>query len=260
MSAQPGETAGWPAWRARLQHARSAPTPYHALNPFTRVVIGLCGVAAAILAPTVIGVALTLTCVALLATLARTIRRLWRPGVTAAVPIALGAAAFALAEGHTLPAALEVALDGGLRGAVIVMSLGLFWLTADLPTLGLDLERRGLDHRYAFGIIALLGAGPGIAERFRTISAAQQARGLQLGRGPLQRVRAAAPIWLPALVSTLGRLTDRSLALEARAIGRPGRRDLLWAPADPARERVLRLALVAAVVLAVTAHLVGVVR
>jgi hypothetical protein len=50
----------------------------------------------------------------------------------------------------------------------------------------------------------------------------------------------------------------RALALEARAFGQPGRRHLLWAPADTATERAIRWMLLVAVVVLIGTATVGV--
>ncbi|MGH2467393.1 MAG: hypothetical protein ACRDGL_06655 [Candidatus Limnocylindrales bacterium] len=221
----------------------------------TRIVVSLAGFAAAVLLPSpawplaglLVGLAVTI--------LARRLGRLWRPALGVAGVIGLLAAALTVAAEGTADAALAELIDTGLRTALAVLSLGLLALSADPATLGLDLERRGLGRRVAFGTAALVAAAPAVGRRIGTVAAAQQARGLRVGGWPFGRIRAIAPIWLPALVSTLGRLVDRSVALESRAFGHPGQRDLLWAPADPGWERALRWFLVAAIVAAVAVRL-----
>ena len=62
---------------------------------------------------------------------------------------------------------------------------------------------------------------------------------------------------MPVVLSSLTEVEERSLALEVRAFGRPGKRDLLWAPGDRPAERVLRWALVLGLVVAVVGRLAG---
>ena len=57
----------------------------------------------------------------------------------------------------------------------------------------------------------------------------------------------------PVLVGALHHVEARSLALEAKAFGRPGERHLLWAPEDSAEEGVVRWLLAAALVALATA-------
>lgn len=247
LTAGSNEIPAGTKWRSALATARAPASPFDRLNPLTRVVVSLAGVAGAVLLPSpawplaglVLGLAVTI--------LARRLARLWRPTLGAAFVVGLLGAALTVATGRTADDALARLVDTGLRTALAVLSLGLLALSADPALLGLDLERRGLGHRLAFGTAALVAAAPAVGRRIGTVAAAQQARGLRIGGGPLGRIRAIAPIWLPALVSTLGRLVDRNVALESRAFGHPGRRDLLWAPADPSWERALRWLLAAAI-------------
>jgi energy-coupling factor transport system permease protein len=57
----------------------------------------------------------------------------------------------------------------------------------------------------------------------------------------------------PVILSSLTEVEERSLALEVRAFGRPGKRHLLWRIPDSGLQLVIRgaalLALVAAIVL-----------
>ena len=62
---------------------------------------------------------------------------------------------------------------------------------------------------------------------------------------------------MPALVTSLGGLSERTIALEARASGHPGRRSLLWAPPDPTSERLLRWLLLVVVGLSLVVRITG---
>jgi energy-coupling factor transporter transmembrane protein EcfT len=53
----------------------------------------------------------------------------------------------------------------------------------------------------------------------------------------------------PVILTSLTDVEERSLALESRAFSRPGKRHLLWAMPDTTWERLLRWALVVALVL-----------
>ena len=250
-----GVTLGERDWGAALAAASAPRSPYDRLNPLTRIVISVAGVGAAALAPAPIWPAVALVAFVALALAARRFSRLWRVSLTSGVVLAIVAGLLAAAVGEDPNRAAAEAIDVGLRAALAMLSVGLAAVTADPAALGLDLERRGLGRGPAFALAGLIAAWPSVGQRVATVSAAQQARGLRLGGGPLRRLRAVAPIWLPALVSTLAQLVDRSLALEARAFGHPGRRDLLWAPADPGWERVVRWLIGAAVVVAVALRL-----
>ena len=96
-----------------------------------------------------------------------------------------------------------------------------------------------------------------MVERASVIASAQRARGLDTEGSVRARLRGVLPLVGPVILSSLTEVEERSLALEVRAFGRPGRRHLLWRIPDsrrPARRprRRCSLALVAAIVVRVT--------
>ncbi len=250
--------------RERLTALHPPPADrYRRLNPLTQVVVAVGGVAAAVLSPTLLGPLVGIVVVAILASLAGAAVPVRRAGAISGLVVGGVVAVVDVLSGHDVSTIAGGPLDAALRGALAGTSLRLWTSTVDLPALRLDLERRGLPHRVAVGLVGVLGAGPGLAERLDAVTAAQQARGYERsgGRlGALGRVPGRAPIWLPALVSTLANLSERGLALESRAIGRPGQRATLWTPADPRAERLLRWAIVVAVVAGIVIRLLGIVR
>jgi len=143
---------------------------------------------------------------------------------------------------------LDFALRIDLRLFVLALALALFALTTEARSLVVDLERRGVSRRLAFAAAATLQAIPAMAERARAIQAAQRARGLDTEGSIGARLRGVIPLAGPAILGTLADVETRSQALEARAFDRPGKRHLLWAPADSNAERLARWLLAAAVV------------
>jgi energy-coupling factor transport system permease protein len=65
------------------------------------------------------------------------------------------------------------------------------------------------------------------------------------------------PLVGPVILSSLTEVEERSLALEVRAFGRPGRRDLLWTLPDDGRQRALRWALVIGLIVVLAGRLTG---
>jgi energy-coupling factor transport system permease protein len=135
-----------------------------------------------------------------------------------------------------------------VRLFAISTSIGLFGLTTDPRAFVLDLERRGLSPRFAFVALATIEAVPSMVERASVIQAAQRARGLDTEGSVRARLRGVLPLVGPVILSSLTEVEERSLALEVRAFGRPGRRHLLWRAPDDRRQFVLRLVLVALLV------------
>ena len=111
-----------------------------------------------------------------------------------------------------------------VRLFAISTSIGLFGLTTEPRSFVLDLERRRLSPRFAFVALATLEAVPAMVERSSVIASAQRARGLDTEGSIRARLRGILPLVGPVILSSLTEVEERSLALEVRAFGRPGRR------------------------------------
>lgn len=144
-----------------------------------------------------------------------------------------------------------------VRLFAISTAIGLFGLTTDPRALVKDLERRGLSSRFAFVAAATLEAVPAMLERAQVIQASQRARGLDTEGSIRARLRGVLPLVAPVILSSLTEVEERTLALEVRAFGRPGRRHLLWWAPDRSWERVLRWALAILFVAVVVLRLTG---
>ena len=101
---------------------------------------------------------------------------------------------------------------------------------------------------------------PAMVERAAQITAAQRARGLDTEGSIWRRVRGIVPIVGPVILGSIAEVEERTMALEARGFTRPGRRTLLWAPADSARQAILRWGMLAGLVALVAARIAGVLR
>jgi energy-coupling factor transport system permease protein len=144
-----------------------------------------------------------------------------------------------------------------VRLLVLAAALALFGLTTDPRAFVIDLERRGLAPRLSFAASATLEAIPLMVERALAIQAAQRSRGLDTEGGLRARLRGVLPLVGPVIVSSLTEVEERSLALEVRAFGRPGRRQLLWWLSDSPRQRVVRWALLIAGLLFIAGRVTG---
>ncbi len=144
-----------------------------------------------------------------------------------------------------------------VRLAVVSMALGLFGLTTDPRALVVDLEHRGVPPRVAFAAAATLETIPAMIDRATAIQAAQRARGLDTEGSLVARIRGIMPLVGPVILSSLTEVEERSLALEVRAFGRPGRRDLLWSLPDSNRQRLVRWLLLLGLVAASVGRVTG---
>jgi energy-coupling factor transport system permease protein len=144
-----------------------------------------------------------------------------------------------------------------VRLFAISTAIGLFGLTTEPRSFVLDLERRGLSPRFAFVALATLEAVPAMVERAGVIAAAQRARGLDTEGSVRARLRGVLPLAGPVVLSSLTEVEERSLALEVRAFGRPGRRNLLWRIPDSTLQFAVRAAMLGALVLAIVGRITG---
>ncbi len=93
--------------------------------------------------------------------------------------------------------------------------------------------------------------------RANVIASAQRARGLDTEGSLRARLRGLLPLAGPVVLSSLTEVEERSLALEVRAFGRPGRRHLLWRIPDSAAQLIARSLMLIALVAAIVMRLTG---
>jgi energy-coupling factor transport system permease protein len=250
---------------------RPGPTTWHRLAPLTKLVLAICTAVAAI-ALGGIGGPLILVLVAVLvpARLAGVLRRLLRLSLMLSLPIALSAllvnlffypdgerVLFQLGPITATVEGLWLALQTLARIMAISGAITLFYLTTRPSDLVLDLEQRGVPARVGFVANASVQTVPAMLDRATAIIAAQRARGLDTQAGLWRRFRGLVPIVGPVVLGAIGQVEERTMALEARGFTRPGRRTLLWAPTDSARQRAARWAMVLGVVGLVIASATG---
>jgi energy-coupling factor transport system permease protein len=152
---------------------------------------------------------------------------------------------------------LVFAVEVVARIVAISGAISLFYLTTTPGDLTIDLERRGVPPRLAFVASASVQTVPAMVERAATITAAQRARGLDTEGSIAARIRGIVPIVGPVILGAIGEVEKRTMALEARGFSRPGRRTLLWQPADSSIQRVLRWLMVLAIPAFVVARAAG---
>ena len=152
---------------------------------------------------------------------------------------------------------IDIAARISLRLFVAALAVTVFALTTEARSLVADLERRGMSPRLTFAAAAALEAVPQMLERARTVAAAQRARGLDTEGSVGARLRGIRPLVGPVLLSAIAEVDTRSLALEARAFGRPGPRQPLWAPEDSPAQMVARWAMVIGVVVLIVLRAAG---
>lgn len=250
--------------------ATRGPTPYHRLNPLTKLVLAATTAVGAVVLGGYVGpLILAVVAIGVPAVVARVVRPLLKATLLLSLPIGISALLVNIFffPGETLiltvgpitatAEGVALALEILLRILVISGAVTLFYLGTRPAELVADLERRGVSPRVAFVIHSTASIVPQIAQRALTIIDAQRARGLDTQGGVINRVRGIVPIAGPVVLGSIAEVEERSMALEARAFTRPGRRSLLWFPPDSATQRLLRWGLVAALVLVFVARAAG---
>ena len=228
----------------------------------TLAAIMLSGVVAPLL---LIGVAVLLP-----AAVAGVVRELSRIALLLSLPLAISVVlvnVFFFPAGETVLLRIGpiVATAEGLRFAVEILlrlaaisgAIVLFYLSTRPGDLVIDLEARGVSPRLAFVANASVQTVPTMVERAADIAAAQRARGLDSEGSPWARVRGLLPLVAPVVLGSIAEVEERTMALEARAFTRPGRRTLLWRPADSRGQAVARWLLVAALPLLIGLRAAG---
>jgi energy-coupling factor transport system permease protein len=238
--------------------APPAPTPYHRLNPLTKAVAATAESLGAFLLGGYVGpIAIILVAILPAAVAAGVVGRLLRVSLLLTLPIAISVVLvsvftragttvlFSVGPFDATAEGVDFAGQTLVRLFAISTSIGLFGMTTNPRAFVLDLERRGLSPRFAFVALATLEAVPAMLERAGIIQAAQRARGLDTEGSLRARLRGVLPLVAPVILSSLTEVEERSLALEVRAFGRPGRRHLLWSIPDSGLQLAARIALLA---------------
>jgi energy-coupling factor transport system permease protein len=250
---------------------RPGPSAVHRLNPLTKATLATATAIAAVVLGGFVGPALLVAVAVIVPALAAgVLRDLARLTLLLSVPIAVSALlvnVFFFPGGTTVllrigpitatAEGLAFAFEILVRIVAISGAITLFYLTTRPSDLVIDLERRGISPRAAFVANASVQTVPALVERAAQITAAQRARGLDTEGSAWRRIRGIVPIVGPVILGSIAEVEERTMALEARAFGRPGRRTLLWAPPDSPVQSVARWSLLAALIAVIAARLTG---
>ena len=222
----------------------------HRLDPRSKLVSTLCLCAVLLLArdPWLIGGLLLLTQVVLLsAGISRQrIGWVWKLALPTMLLIAAMWLLFYRGGGRPLLTFWRIeistgnlldALAMGLRLGALAFTFFCFLFSSEQDAIVQGLVALGLPYRAGLTLAIALRHLPTMANALRTISQAQQARGLDLSRGGLlQRARAYVPITIAMFISAIRSAERLAHALESRALGahpqRTSLHPLRWSPAD----------------------------
>jgi energy-coupling factor transport system permease protein len=246
----PGLTPADAALLSRL--ARPTRTGFERLNPITKATFALVTTLGAFVTGGYVIPLVLLAGSAVAAARAQVLRPAVRRAALVSLPIVVSLALVTVLAGRgqsevvpmdTVALAmdrLDAAARLSLRVIVGALALTVFAMTTDPRALIADLQRRGLPARLTFAVSAAIDAVPAMVDRARTVAAAQRARGLNTEGSIGARLRGIPALVGPVLLSSIGEVDERAMALEVRGFDRPGRRVLLWTPADSPGQRAAR--------------------
>jgi energy-coupling factor transport system permease protein len=145
-----------------------------------------------------------------------------------------------------------------IRVITMAGAVTLFYMTTRPSELVASLEAHGTSARLTFVIHNTIAMVPRLAERAADVAAAQRARGMDTQGSLWRRARGVVAVAAPTVLGSVAEAEARTLALETRGFGAPGRRTLLWVPPDSPLQRLARLSVTAALVLLMVARITGV--
>ena len=138
--------------------------------------------------------------------------------------------------GPSVPFVLEGAIYGlslGMRVTAIALAFPILIMTTHPSDLVTALAEIRIGHwRIPYNLIFVLTSGlryvPTVSREFDHTLDAQRARGVEFeGINPVQQVRAAVPLFVPVLTSSLVHAQDLTIALETRAFGATDQRTFI---------------------------------
>ncbi len=244
--------------------------PYRALNPTTKLGIGLAEVVCAFVLGHWTGPVLALLVLGASALLAGVMRKL---ALVASLTLPV-VGSILLINTFLLPGATDAIVRVGplaptwsglsfgvqvtLRLLAISLALALVYLTTPTDDLLSDLESRGIGRRLVFVVGSAVGTVPRMVERAAEIVDAQRARALDTEGRFWRRARGVVPLAAPMIFGALTEVEEQTMALEARAFSAPARRTILRRLPDSPAQRLLRWVLFLGAVAAVAAEIAGV--
>ncbi|HEX6291145.1 MAG TPA: energy-coupling factor transporter transmembrane component T [Herpetosiphonaceae bacterium] len=155
---------------------------------------------------------------------------------------------------------VRFAFAATVRILLITGALLLTLLTTHPGVLMSALAQKGLPPNLAYVIVTTLQIVPQMRERANLIVDAQRARGLETQGSLLRRTRALLPLLGPLVLGALLDVEERTLALEARAFSATTPKTSLFELPDPLYERLLRWAILLAILAVVGLRLAEALR
>lgn len=231
------------------------------LNPMTKLIMVLCGVATSILLP---GFAFGFAWAILLLIFASTCGKGKQMGaamvfifVVFVIVLVTARAFFYDGDSPLLWSAgrFSIKLLGiyqGLRSSNIILSFSssliFFYMTTEPENLMLELEKHKMSPRATFIIMTTFQMIPQMTESSKTIQNAQKARGIENEGKLITRAKAFLPMLMPLLLSAFTMAEEKTLALETCGFNCSAPKTRVRLVQDSKKQKTVRVAMVAVTV------------
>lgn len=194
---------------------RRVESPFHKLDPRTKLLISLEFFAISLLAFAIIQVAIVLASVLFVAVYAKSLKRIGRTIVLSA-----GFAGFIFAINLLFGVGLISSVLYALRFLAIISSTSIFFVTTSPDELEHTMKWLGVPRDIVFAFVTAVRFIPVIMLDAFQIMDAQKSRGLELEKGNfVKRIRNMVPILVPLVVNSVVRSGELAEAMESRAYG-----------------------------------------
>lgn len=194
---------------------RRVESPFHRLDPRTKLLISLEFFTISLLAFSIIQVAMVLASVLFVAFYARSLRRIGRTIVFSAA-----FAAFIFVFNVIAGIGFLSSLLYALRFLAIISSTSIFFVTTSPDELEHTMKWVGVPRDIVFAFVTAVRFIPVIMLDALQIMDAQKSRGLELEKGNfVKRIRNMVPILVPLVVNSVVRSGELAEAMESRAYG-----------------------------------------
>ncbi len=194
---------------------RRVESPFHKLDPRTKLLISLEFFAISLLAYAIIQVAIVLASVLFVAVYAKSLRRIGRTIVMSG-----GFAGFIFAINLLFGLGLINSLLYALRFLAIISSTSIFFVTTSPDELEHTMKWLGVPRDIVFAFVTAVRFIPVIMLDAFQIMDAQKSRGLEFEKGNfIKRIRNMVPILVPLVVNSVVRSGELAEAMESRAYG-----------------------------------------
>jgi energy-coupling factor transport system permease protein len=205
---------------------RRVSSPFHRLDPRTKLLVSIELFSLSLLATSITDIGIVLAAVLLIATFAKSLRR-----VTRTMALSSGFAAFIFLVNIIFRQSLLASAVYSLRFFAIISSTSIFFVTTSPDELELTLKWFRVPRDVVFAFVTAIRFVPVLMLDALQIMDAQRSRGLELDKGNIvKRARNLIPVLVPLVVNSVVRSGELAEAMESRAYGATARPTSLYEP------------------------------